>query len=232
MQSRNQKVESHLHDHDDVRALNLGLDIMEMLLAGGAAPTLETVAVRLNSPVEGVEHVVDFLETRGYLLRTRTEAPRPQIVDLDELRILTPAMRDLARYAMPLMQEACDETGQSCNLSVPMGQHLLIIAQALPAGPFYVNMPVGFKYETTRTAPGLLWSADPGAGPLTEAANPFLEDLTDISCRVMGNGRPIAVLTIPYLRTADGLSMAACASEMLRAAAAISDALTGSRLVA
>lgn len=236
MQRRNRETQPHFHYHDDVSALNLGLDVMEMLLADGAPPTLEAMASRLNSPVQDVEHVVDFLETRGYLVRIQPDAPHQNVIDLDELRILTPAMRELVRRATPVMQQASDDIGQSCNLSVPLGQHLLVIAQIQPATVFYINVALGFKYEIARTAPGLLWSAGQDAGcasaSFTQAANPVLEGVTDISCLVGGESGPVAVLTVPYLRTIDSADMAACASELMQAATAISDALVGSRLVA
>ena len=235
MPNRKRETEAFFHDFDyDACTLNLGLDIMEMLVAEDAPATLEAMAARLSASVDIVRHVVDFLEARGYLVRSRADAMRSKIKGPEALHILTPALRDLVRHAMPIMQKVSDDLGQSCNLSVPSGHNLLMIAQTRPDSPFCINMPIGCTYAMSRMAPWLAGSAGVAAGAwgYIETENPFLEDVTDVSCRVTGLDGPIAILTIPYLRTAGGAGMVACASEMIQAAIAISEALMGSRLVA
>jgi len=237
MQNRNREADAFFHDYDyDGCTLNLGLDVLELLLAEDAPTTLEEMAARLSSPVDIVRHVVDFLATRGYLVHTLPDLGRPQgrlqSPLMNELRILTPAMRELVRHATPVMQRMSDDIGQSCNLSVPLGQHLLVIAQAQPATPFCINMPIGYKYGFTQTAPGCSWSAGTQAAPVINMENPMLCDVVDLSCLVTGNGGQVAVLTVPYLKTVDGIGLAGCGCEVTEAATAISDALASSRLVA
>ncbi len=231
MQNRRREAEAFFHDYDyDGCTLNLGLDVMEMLLAPDAPVTLEEMAARLSSPIDIVRHVVAFLEARGYLIRARAETARVKAVR-EELHVLTPAMRELVCCAMPVMQRLSDDLGQSCNLSMPSGAHLLVIAQTLPDAPFCITMPVGYKYEMSDIASR---QSEPAAGArgYMQAPNPVLVGVTDLSCAVMGEDGPVAVLTVPYVRTVSGAGMAACASEIAEAAIKVSNALVGSRLVA
>jgi len=231
MHKRRREAEAFFHDFDyDACTLNLGLDVLEMLLTEDAPETLAVMAARLSTSVDIVRHVVDFLEERGYLIRTRAEAVCSKLNEPEGLHILTPAMRELVRHAVPIMQRVSDDLGQSCNLAVPSAGHLLVIAQTRPDGPYCISVPAGYTYGLSRMAPWIAGAAVPGGYSTT--ANPFLDDVTDLGCPVMGHNGLVGILTVPYLRTVAGAAMITCASEMMQAAVAISDALTGSRLVA
>jgi DNA-binding IclR family transcriptional regulator len=234
MQKHKREAEAFFHDFDyDACTLNLGLDVLEMLLGDDVPETLDVMAARLSTSVDIVRNVVDFLEARGYLIRARADAICSKIDAPEELHVLTPAMRELVLHAGPIMQRVSDDLGQSCNLAVPSAGHLLVIAQTRPDAPYCISVPAGYKYGLSRMAPWISGGADASAAAgYSKTENPFLDDVTDLVCPVMGYNGLAAVLTVPYLRTAASAAMITCASEMMQAAVAISDALTGSRLVA
>ena len=243
------------------RGLAIGLDIVEYLIGSDSPRTLADISAHLNIPAATLYRSIRIMETRGYVARAIGGGYTPTS-KLHEMFICAPANQRLLASAQSLMQSLCETVSQSCNLAIPSGGSMIVIAQNASPGPFGISIPVGFRYDVLESAPGLVhltfsrnnnrfrwnermtnlkddkWaSLNAAVQQVTEQGysqyeNPCMQSVTDLSCPVFDGSHLLAVLTIPYIRTVDSLALPATLAALLRTADQLNSILNTGAMVA
>ncbi|WP_210480533.1 IclR family transcriptional regulator [Naasia sp. SYSU D00948] len=220
-------------------ALEKGLDVLE-LLADAAGPLAQReVAAALGRSVGELFRVLLTLERRGFAVRTE-EGGYLLSHRLFELAHRHAPRRGLLAAAAPPMRRLAEAVGQSCNLGVPEGDVVRVIAQAESPSPFGFSVRVGAAFPLAGTLTGDVlraWAAE------AEPADPELRELrrrghgeradslhagvTDVAYPVLGaGGAAVAAITVPYVSTSySSAGIRAVRSAVSGAAAEIGEAL-------
>lgn len=216
-------------DPDDIRlpvdALTLGLDILEFLAVEASPKSVAEIARQIQVPRLQTLQTLKDLEDLGYVAGDEHHGTYMATSRLYELGVNAPFIQRLMDRARPVMQALSDDILQSCNLAVPFGRHLTVVLQTQSPGTFSINIPTGFRYESPASAPAIACFA------LTRSpvqAKNVLEGVIDLSCPVFDGGSVTAVLTIPYIRTAESRSVDECVSALQQAAVTLSGGQTAS----
>ena len=208
-------------------ALDKALDIVELLGVRHEALTLSGIAAALGRTRGELFRIVRTLEARGYLLReTGADAYR-----LTNRLFLTgvgrPETNTLLEVAFPEMRKLARILG-SCNLTVPSGDHTVMIARIEEPTAIRLVVPVGHSLPLAESASGRTYLAFlPEAerntllrrlGPrIAKALRPELArirargfelapsrnliGITDVSVPIFEpHGQPGAFLNLPLLR--------------------------------
>src|ERR1700704_2888063 len=111
-------------------ALEKGLDVLELLSQARRALGLNEIAVTLDRSRQELFRVVTCLATRGYLLRDATGDYRlsSRMLEVGSRHM---AQQILVAQAMPAMEALAETIGESCQLSLPGRERLLVVATAV-----------------------------------------------------------------------------------------------------
>ncbi|WP_210508971.1 IclR family transcriptional regulator [Naasia sp. SYSU D00057] len=209
-------------------ALEKGLDILELLADAAGPLTQREIAAALDRSVGQLFRVLLTLERRGFAVRTE-EGGYLLSDRLFELAHRQEPRRGLLAAAAAPMRRLAEEIGQSCNLGVPEGDVVRVVAQAESPTPFGFSVRVGAAFPLADSVTGAVLRAfggdaadDPSAAELQrlghgERADSLHSGVTDVVYPVLGaDGRAVAALTVPYVST----SYSAVGLEAVRAAVA------------
>lgn len=125
-----------------VPALEKGLDILELLSAESEGLTQSQIAQRLNRSPDELFRVVVSLERRGYIHRLRPEDTYHLTSRLFVMANKHPPTQRLMDAALPVMRKLSRETIQSCHLSLPTPEGMLVVCQ--------VDAPVSLGFAVRR----------------------------------------------------------------------------------
>ena len=140
------------------RALATGLDILEYLANCQHPATLAAISEDLNVTGVVVNRSISVLEDRGYVVCNSITKSYEGTGKLLKLRS-TLAKSQFLKQAERIMQGLCENICQSCNIAMTSEGDLQVVAQQVSPGPFSINVPVGYRYDTVNTAPGLAFLA-------------------------------------------------------------------------
>ena len=197
----------------NVPALDKGLDVLECLAAQGIALTQAQLARELERRPTELFRILTTLERRGYVARDAASGAYGLTLRLFELGHSHWPYEGLLRAADRPMRELCEETKQSCHLSVIDRGRLLVLHQVESPARVRVSIAVGSTIALTDSASGrllLAFSHEPGWDDerlehirehgYEEAYSETIEGVTDLAVLV---GRPEshtkAALTIAAL---------------------------------
>jgi DNA-binding IclR family transcriptional regulator len=110
-------------------ALEKGMDIIELLSIEADGLVQNEIAQRLKRSVGQIFRMLEVLERRGYIRRSRQDGRYRLTLKLFELSHRHPPMRQLLATALPQMRRLADETAQSIHMSVHHDGRLLVVAQ-------------------------------------------------------------------------------------------------------
>ncbi|MDH4266164.1 MAG: IclR family transcriptional regulator [Deltaproteobacteria bacterium] len=136
------------------QSLDRGLRIIEAIAAIDGSATLAEIARKTALPRSTAHHLLRALVEFGYLLqegdaRTYTLAPK-----LFRLTGRTWTKEQLAKIAMPFLDELSRRTGEGTSLAVLRDGVVTIIAKREPEGPVHVVQEVGARRPIYCTAVG------------------------------------------------------------------------------
>lgn len=141
------------------RGLVIGLKILEYLASCQAPATLSTLAEALNISVASASRSILILEQRGYVAQTADNGAYERTTKLYHIKTTPLPYQRLLGHAQPVMRALSDSISQSCNLAIPSSPDMLVVAQSDSPGAFWINVPVGFRYDIPASAPGLAFAA-------------------------------------------------------------------------
>src|SRR6202140_506507 len=122
-------------------ALEKGLDILELFASQPSGLTKSDVARKLGRTISEIFRMLLCLEERGYIAQSPPSDRYHLSLPLFKLAQEHPPIKRMTMQALPIMQQAAHELGQSCHLGVLNGGQVVIIAQVdSPVSPgFYVK---------------------------------------------------------------------------------------------
>lgn len=135
-------------------ALEKGLDIVELLSAEEQGLAQNEIAQRLGRSVGQIFRMLEALQRRGYIRRSRRDGRYRITLKLFELGHRHPPVRRLLTAALPVLHGLADAAGQSVHLSVYHDQRLLVVAQAegFRAMGFSVRLGAHFPFRPDRVS--------------------------------------------------------------------------------
>lgn len=148
-----------------VPALDKGLDVLECLAGQGIPLTQAQLARELGRRPTELFRVLTTLERRGYIARDAASGAYGLTLRLFELGHSHWPYEGLVRAADRPMRELCEETRQSCHLSVIDRGRLLVLHQVESPARVRVSIAVGSTIALTDSASGrllLAFSHEPG----------------------------------------------------------------------
>lgn len=134
-------------------ALEMGLDVLELLASEPHGLSLQEIAARLERSPREIFCMLDVLVRRGYLAR-RPDSTYVLTLQLFELAHRRPPMDRLLDVAMPHMQELARLSGQSNHLCVHHLTRLVVLACAEAPEPMSASFRQGahFPYHDDRVS--------------------------------------------------------------------------------
>lgn len=146
-----------------VPAAEKALDILEFMAARNEDVTQTEISVGLGRSIHEIYRVIQLLEGRGYLQRTRSDRYRLSL-KLFELAHMHPPVNRLVDAALPVMRTLVGETDQSCHLVVLRGSTVLVVVQVDSPLPMRYSVALGSHFPVLETSSGaVLLSALPPA---------------------------------------------------------------------
>lgn len=242
-----------MSDQDDERkyrapALEKGLDVLELLSAGGEAMTPSQMSITLGRSVSELFRMIQVLEFRGYIEQS---AGGYRLTNrLFSLGMTQAPIKSLVDVAMPAMRDLAFATVQSCHLVVPSEDQIVVIARIESPGDLGYSVRIGYRRNIIDATSGLAFYG--WAGPQTrdhlhsvlvssfgvrkvtqfaalateatrkdyiERASDFVKGVTDLVAPVRGANGIIATLITPFIEHAPAACSKDEAARLLRQAA-------------
>lgn len=144
-------------------ALSRGLAILDALgAAGSQGLSLSDLSRTIGSPKNSTSRLLETLEAAGYV--TRTGSPCRFLLTTKMLLVgrLSPDPPSLVASSLDVMRRLRDETGETVQLGIPIGDEGVIIEKVESRRPARINMDIGLRFGLHDNAPGkvlLAWRA-------------------------------------------------------------------------
>ncbi|MCX5514347.1 IclR family transcriptional regulator [Kaistia algarum] len=146
-----------------VPAAEKALDILEYMAARNEDLTQTEISAGLGRSIHEIYRVIQLLEGRGYLIRTRADRYRLSL-KLFELAHMHPPVNRLVDAALPVLRGLVGGTDQSCHLVVLRGSTVLVVLQVDSPLPMRYSVALGSHFPVLETSSGaVLLSALPPA---------------------------------------------------------------------
>ena len=146
-----------------VPAAEKALDILEFMAGHREDLTQTEISAGLGRSIHEIYRVIQLLEGRGYLIRTKPDRYRLSL-KLFEMAHMHPPVNRLIDSALPLMRELAGETDQSCHLVVLSGATVLVILQVDSPLPMRYSVALGSHFPALETSSGAVLLAALPAG--------------------------------------------------------------------
>lgn len=136
-----------------VPAAEKALDILEFMAARNQDLTQTEISVGLGRSIHEIYRVIQLLEGRGYLIRTRADRYRLSL-KLFELAHTHPPVNRLVDSALPVMRELVGNADQSCHLVVLREATVLVVLQVDSPLPMRYSVALGSHFPVLETSSG------------------------------------------------------------------------------
>jgi len=224
-----------------VPALEKGLDILELLAEETEGLTQKQIAQQLNRSPDELFRVFVCLENRGYLHRMRPGDTYHLTSRLFVLAHKHPPTQRLMDAALPLMRELSRVSKQSCHLSIPSPEGLLVVTQI--DAPVSLGFAVrrGTVLDRSTSSSGIVFSAfpeDEDSSPVLskklqqirkagclKKASAAVRGITDLCSPILDHrGAALAVLCVPYVSfLTEDVPVESVLAHVMRAAQQVSE---------
>jgi DNA-binding IclR family transcriptional regulator len=136
-----------------VPAAEKALDILEFMAGLHEDVTQTEISVALGRSIHEVYRIIQLLEGRGYLIRTKADRYRLSL-KLFELAHMHPPVNRLVDVALPVMRALAARAYQSCHLVVLRGSTVLIVLQVDSPLPMRYSVALGSHFPILETSSG------------------------------------------------------------------------------
>lgn len=135
-------------------ALEKGFDIVEYLSSTSTPKSQSEIAKALERSPNEIYRLLVVLESRGYLVRDEDSGKYYLSLKLFTISHAHSPVEKLRQGARLPMLELADSIGQSCHLSVPYGDHLLVVNQTRGPTPVSLSISRGTLFPLVSTVSG------------------------------------------------------------------------------
>jgi DNA-binding IclR family transcriptional regulator len=135
-------------------ALEKGLEIVEFLCDATTPKSQAEIAQGLGRSPNEIYRVLVVLESRGYLVRNTDSGKYGLSLKLFTLAHSHSFIEELRQAAKLPMLELAEKIGQSCHLSVPYDDSLLVISQVNPPHAVSLSISQGTLFPLFTTVSG------------------------------------------------------------------------------
>lgn len=148
---------AHAVANERAPALARGLGILDALCRAGASGlSLAEISRAIGSPKNSTSRLLGTLESAGYV--TRSGSPcrfllTAKMLLVGRLAIDPPS---LVASSLDIMRRLRDETGETVQLGIGVGDGGVIVEKAESRRPVRVNMDIGLRFGLHDNAPGKL----------------------------------------------------------------------------
>ncbi len=146
-----------------VPAAEKALDILEFMASSVEDVTQTEISIGLGRSIHEIYRVIQFLEARGYLVRTKPDRFRLSL-KLFELAHRHPPVNRLIDCALPVMRTLVGLTDQSCHLVVLRDAKVLVVLQVDSPLPMRYSVALGSHFPALETSSGAVLIAALPAG--------------------------------------------------------------------
>lgn len=146
------EAESGRRDYK-VPAAEKALDILEFMAGCREDVTQTEISAALGRSIHEVYRIIQLLEGRGYLIRTKSDRYRLSL-KLFELAHMHPPVNRLIDTALPVMRALAGRADQSCHLVVLRGSTVLIVLQVESPLPMRYSVALGSHFPILETSSG------------------------------------------------------------------------------
>jgi DNA-binding IclR family transcriptional regulator len=136
-----------------VPAAEKALDILEYMAARNEDLTQTELSAGLGRSIHEIYRIIQLLEGRGYLIRTRSDRYRLSL-KLFELAHMHPPVNRLVDAALPVLRGLVGQTDQSCHLVVLRGATVLVVLQVDSPLPMRYSVALGSHFPVLETSSG------------------------------------------------------------------------------
>jgi DNA-binding IclR family transcriptional regulator len=136
-----------------VPAAEKALDILEFMAAQNEDITQTELSAGLGRSIHEIYRVIQLLEGRGYLVRTKADRYRLSL-KLFEMAHMHPPVNRLVDRALPVMRDLVAHADQSCHLVVLRGLSVLIVLQVDSPLPMRYSVALGSHFPVLETSSG------------------------------------------------------------------------------
>ncbi|MBX3068087.1 MAG: helix-turn-helix domain-containing protein [Cryobacterium sp.] len=214
-----------------VPALDKALDVLELLANQSGGLTQQEIAQAIERTPSQVFRVLQRLERRGWIVRTRPAGLYLLSTRMLDLANRQPKLRGLVAVAEPVMRELSLATKQSCNLSILDAASVVVIAQVETPADFGFRVRVGASFPLETPAGQVLTKHI--SGKVLQVADAVQPGITDLAVGITSHsGSVIAALTLPYIATSySEVSVPRALELVANAGATISAQIVGEEVV-
>ena len=135
-------------------ALEKGLDIIEYLSTTSTPKSQSDIAKALERSPSEIYRLLVVLESRGYLVRDEDSGKYYLSLKLFTIAHSQSPVEKLRQGARLPMLELAETVGQSCHLSMPYGDRLLIVNQTSGPNPVSLAISRGTLFPLVSTVSG------------------------------------------------------------------------------
>jgi IclR family acetate operon transcriptional repressor len=150
-------VETVTQNGGGVQAVDRALDLLEALAAAGAPLGVSALAHATGLPVGTIHRLLRTLAARGFV---RQEASREYALGPALFRVGHAGTRAIAAPAGPYLARLVELSGETANLAVLEGDHVVYVAQVPSAHRLRMFAEVGRRVLPHSTAVGKVLLAD------------------------------------------------------------------------
>ncbi len=150
------------HKNQGIQVISRAADILRLLGQDTGGLSLGQIATRVNLPRSTVQRIVAALAVEGFI---STEKGYGGIRLGGEIQTLAAAAGSTSRDRLrPIMQRISDETGETVDLAILDGDHMLFLDQVVGSHRLRTVSSIGERFPLTTTANGKASLAimDPG----------------------------------------------------------------------
>jgi len=136
-------------------ALEKGLDVLELLARHKTPLSMSQISTALDRSLSELFRMVHILQDRGYLESAKDGEGLVLTDKLFTLGMTRAPTRSLLEIALPVMRRLSVAIGQSCHLTIPSGDQVVVIARVEAPGELGFSVRKGHRRPFVNTASGV-----------------------------------------------------------------------------
>ncbi len=211
-------------------ALEKGLDVIELLAAEKSPLNLSAISQRLGRSAGELFRMLQVLEFKGFITLADDGKGYVLTNKLFALAMTQAPVHTLVETALPIMRKLTQDVGQSCHMTVPSEDQIVVIARIERPGDLGFSVRVGYRREISRATSGLVLFAyqddevrkqwlkrcrikGEAAEAFVERANVvrargyheapshFVRGITDLAAPILRGETAVATLVVPFVHS-------------------------------
>jgi DNA-binding IclR family transcriptional regulator len=136
-------------------ALEKGLDVLELLARRKTPLSMSQISSALDRSMSELFRMVHILQDRGYVEPAKDGEGLVLTDKLFTLGMTRAPTRSLLEVALPIMRRLSVEIGQSCHLTIPSGDQVVVVARVEAPGELGFSVRKGNRRPFVQTTSGV-----------------------------------------------------------------------------